>query len=204
MNIGIIGAGNVGGSLGFVWAKQGHKIMYGVRDANSPKTQAALAAIGDAAQVGTPAEAAAFGEVIVIAVTWPGVRQVMPTLGDVSGKILIDATNRLNYSPQDGELAAGDIANMAVGARVVKAFNTMGSDSFLNPTFSGHPATAFIAGDDNEAKETVIKLASEIGLDARDSGPLENARYIEGMGSLWVFFLRNGLGRDYAYALLPR
>ena len=96
MKIAIIGAGNVGGTLGTAWAqKAGHEIFFGVRDPKSEKTQALLSKIGGKARAGTPAEAAAFGDFIVLTTPWPQAEAAIRSLGDVSGRIILDATNPL-------------------------------------------------------------------------------------------------------------
>jgi 8-hydroxy-5-deazaflavin:NADPH oxidoreductase len=205
LKIGIIGAGNIGGSLGKVWSAKGHEIVFGVRDINSPKTQAALAEIGGIVRAVSIPEAAAWGEVIVLAVPWAAVRETVVAMGDVKGKIIIDATNRISpVSPEDEPSAAQAIAKWSPGARVVKAFNTMGWESLLNPVFSGHPVTTFVCGDDGRAKETVMKLAEEIGIQAVDAGTLANAGAVEAVARLWVSMMRSGMGRDFAFTMIHR
>ncbi len=204
MKIAIIGAGNIGGSLGKVWAAHGHSVIFGVRDPNSEKTRKALAETGATVQAVSIAEAAAFGEVIAIALPWAAVRETLATMGDLSGKIIIDATNRFAAAPGDAPSAAEDIARLAPGAKVFKGFNTMGWETLLDPIFSGQPATAFVCGDDSAAKQVVIGLAAEIGLAPVDAGPLENAAAAEAVARLWVYLMRSGMGREMAFALLKR
>jgi len=201
MKIGIIGAGNIGGSLGKVWGVKGHEIVYGVRDAGSPKTQKALASGAKAVSI---AEAAAFGEMIVLAVPGDALKETVAALGDVSGKIIVDTTNRFSAEPNAAPSAAEDIARFAPGARVVKAFNTMGWETLIDPIFSGQAVTAFVCGDDSDAKKVVMNLAQDIGLGAVDAGPLSNAAAVESIARLWVFMMRNGLGRDFAFTMLKR
>jgi hypothetical protein len=191
MKIGIIGAGNIGGSLGKRWTTLGHEIVFGVRDASSPKTQKSL-------------EAAAFGEIIVIALPWAAVREVLPALGDLRGKILIDATNRFSTEAGDSPSAAEDIAKLALGAHVVKCFNTMGWETLLNPVFGSERASAFLCGDDSTAKATVAALAEALGLRVVDVGPLAHARHVESIAYLWVSMMRSGMGREMAFTLLRR
>jgi hypothetical protein len=204
MKIAIIGAGNIGGTLGKVWAAKGHEVVFGARDPNSAKTQNALAEIGGSARALSLAEAAAFGEVIAIAVPANALKETIAALGDVSGKIIVDATNRIMSSPEDGPSAAEDIAQWAAGAQVVKAFNTMGWESLVNPIFSGQPVTTFVCGDQAEAKATVMKLAEAMGIQAVDAGPLANARGAEAVARLWVSMMRSGMGRDFAFTMIRR
>ena len=100
MKLAIIGAGNVGGTLGTAWAqKAGHEICFGVRDAKADKTQALLRKIGGKARAGTAAEAAAFGEMIVLTTPWPAAEAAIQSMGDLTGKIILDATNPLAMGP---------------------------------------------------------------------------------------------------------
>ncbi len=129
MNIGIIGAGNVGGALGKPWTATGHNIKFGVRDANKPEVVALLGKCGANASASSVAEAAAFGEVIAIATPWPATRPAIESAGDLAGKIVIDCTNPVR--PDLSGLAIGhttsageQVASWAKGARVVKCFNT--------------------------------------------------------------------------------
>ena len=96
MKLAIIGAGNVGGALGAAWAqKAGHEIFFGVRDQKADKTQALLRAIGAKARAGTAAEAAAFADIIVLSTPWPAAEAAIRSMGNIKGKIILDATNPL-------------------------------------------------------------------------------------------------------------
>ena len=201
MNIGIIGAGNVGGGLGRLLAKQGHQIRFGVRDLHKDSVVALLAETGANAAAVSVAEAVAFGEIVVLAVGWGAVEDVMMAARDWQGRILIDATNRFSDAPRS---AAEDIAAMAPGARVVKAFNTIGAEQLAQPVFDGDPASMFVCGDDADAVKIVSELAAGLGFEPVDCGPLANAALLESMARLWVYLARNKTGRDVAFALLRR
>jgi 8-hydroxy-5-deazaflavin:NADPH oxidoreductase len=204
MRIGILGAGNIGRSLGAPWAKLGHEILYGVRDPASPKILKALEVGGANARAATIREAAEFGEVIVLAVPWAAVRETLSQAGDLAGKTLIDATNRIAAPATGEESSAGaTVAKWAPGARVVKAFNTLGWETIADPIFGNQRATAFVCGDDGAAKEIVMQLAREAGLTAADAGGLDNAALLESMTRLWIGMTRR-YGRNIAFALLER
>jgi predicted dinucleotide-binding enzyme len=204
MNIGILGAGNIGGNLGQLWSRAGYTIMYGVRDPNSAKSRAALEGGGSGAHIGSLAEAAAFGEVVALALPWPAVVEALPMAGDLSGKVLIDCTNRLApASAGSAPSGAEEVARLAPGARVVKAFNTMGFETLLAPQFGQTSVTTFVCADDEEAKQIVMKLAADIGLDPVDAGPLANAGLTEQLTRMWIQLSRIH-GRDVAYKLLRR
>jgi predicted dinucleotide-binding enzyme len=93
MKIGVIGAGNVGGTLGKAWVRKGHEVVFGVRDPQREKVQDLLKDIGSKAHAGSVAEAAAFGEVVVLAVPWSAARDAIQKAGDLSGKVVVDVTN---------------------------------------------------------------------------------------------------------------
>lgn len=203
MKIGVLGAGKIGGTLGRLWANKGHEVLFGVRDVNSPNVRTLLEASGASAQAGSVAEAAAFGEVVLLALHWPGVEEVIQQAGDLSGKILIDATNRMQNG--SSRAAAEDIARWARGARVVKAFNSLGSRNLTNLQFGSLSADTFICGDDPTAKAVVSELARTVGFDVVDAGPLSNAVLVEALAKLWVqLAFAQGMGADIAFKLLKR
>jgi NADPH-dependent F420 reductase len=206
MNIGILGAGNIGGNLGRRWAAQGHTVRFGVRKAD--ELAALVKECGHGASAGDPRSAAAHGEVVVLALPWAAVAGVLQSVGDMKGKIVVDATNALQWGADGPEpavdtSAAQKIAEMCPGARVVKAFNTLGAEHILNPKVGGLPADVFLCTDDAPARETVKKLAEEIGFHAVSLGPLRNARVAEHIGIAWIYLaMKGGLGRNIAFKVL--
>lgn len=205
MKIGILGAGNIGGTLGKLWAARGHDILFAVRDPESEKVKILLSESGTTARAGTLQEAASFGEVVLLSVHWKNVPEVLEAVRDLTaGKILIDSTNRMIPAPADTTgSAAGDIARSLSGAKVVKAFNTLGANNLTNLQFGSENASTFICGDDPEAKSKVAQLAEEVGFDAVDCGPLANAVLLESLTKLWVQISRS-YGREIAFKLLRR
>jgi predicted dinucleotide-binding enzyme len=128
VEIGIIGAGNVGGTLGRRWAQAGHAVIFGVRDPNDEKVRTLLASAGANARTGRVEEAAAASKVVVLTVPWEAAHDAVQSAGDLTGKVLVDATNPVAMSPaglQQGLLvghttsAAEQVAAWARGARVV-------------------------------------------------------------------------------------
>jgi predicted dinucleotide-binding enzyme len=191
MNIGVIGAGNIGGTLGQLFEEKGHDVLYGVREGSSAP-----------GKTGTIAEAAAHADVIIFAVPAKAAQDAIQSAGDLTGKILIDCTN---FGGEDGQSGAERIAGWASGARVVKSFNTAGWETLRNPQVDGHRAAMFLAGDDAEARETVLGLGNELGLEMIDAGGLDNAHLLESLAALWVYLaFRGGQGRDFAFSLLRR
>jgi predicted dinucleotide-binding enzyme len=201
MKIGIIGTGFVGVNLGKALAAKGHQIVYGVRDLNSPKVLSALVETGSNAKAGNVQEAAN-AEMVALAVPWAGVEDVVSEVGNWQGKLVIDATNRF-ATPSDSAGSAGqDLARMAAGARVVKAFNTIGAEHYLNPVIGGETASMFICGDDTDAKSKVAELIEELGFAVVDCGPLSAAALTENLAKLWVHLARTSTGRNIAFKLL--
>jgi 8-hydroxy-5-deazaflavin:NADPH oxidoreductase len=213
MKLAIIGAGNVGGTLGTAWAqKAGHEIFFGVRDAKSDKTQALLRTLGGKARAGTAAEAAAFGEMLVLTTPWPATEAAIRSMGDLNGKILLDATNPLAMGP-DGlgleighSISAGEkVQGWAKGASVFKTLNTTGFGNMADPIFHGVKSVMFVAGDDAAKKPQVIDVVAALGFDVVDAGPLRNARLLEAHAMLWIeLALKRGLGRNWAFAAVRR
>ncbi|MGD0813820.1 MAG: NADPH-dependent F420 reductase [Verrucomicrobiota bacterium] len=216
MNIGIIGAGNVGGALGKSWAKAGHKIKFGVRNPADPKHRGLLDACGPNASTGTNAEASAFGEVIAVATPWDATQPAISECGNLAGKVLVDCTNPLKFTPGIGlELAIGHttsggetVAQWAQGARVVKAFNTYGFENFADASYSkygGLKPVMFLAGDDADAKQIIAQLAADIGFQPLDTGDLKIARLLEPTGMLWIHqAIVQKQGTGFTWGMLER
>ena len=207
MKIGVIGNGNMGGALGRLWSSRGHKIMFGSRNPEHVKT---MAGISPNVNSGSIADAVRFGDVILLAVPWAGVENVFRLSGPLPGKIIIDCTNPLSENYMSlvvgfNTSAAEEIAKMSQGARVVKAFNTIAAAVLSKPRFEDTDATALYCGDDAEAKKVVAGLIKELGFEAIDAGPLQNARYLEPMGEMFVqLAFGQNMGWDMAWKLLRR
>jgi 8-hydroxy-5-deazaflavin:NADPH oxidoreductase len=184
MNIGIIGAGNMGSGLGQLWAKQGHKLMFSYsRDTSKLEKIAQL--IGGNASVGTPTEAVQFAEIVVLSVPYGAVEDALKAAGSLEGKILFSIVNAL--LPDMSGMAVGtttsaaeEIAKLAPGARMVEALPVFAE--VLNSSsrrFDDQQATVFYTGDDESAKQVVADLLREIDVEPIDAGALKNSRYVE-------------------------
>lgn len=207
MNIAIIGTGHVGQALASGWVSKGHQVVFGSRDPAGEKAQAAVAATGGKATVQREQAAVQTADVVVLAVPWSATETVVKGLGDLTGKVVIDATNPIGpgfvlavgKDTSGGEL----VQTWAVGARVVKAFNTTGYGNMLDPVYHGQSTTMFIAGDDGAAKATVAQLAEELGFDVADLGDLVKSRYLEPLAMAWIT-LAMTQGREIALKLVRR
>jgi len=190
--IAIIGTGEVGSALGSSWGRLGHPIIYGSRAPASAKTRDLVSRSGNARAV-LPAEAARHADIIVLALPFSAALELLPQLGNLDGKILIDPMNALAFDrerrrvTQSVELVAEQIQALAPGAHVVKAFNALNAGKMIPEREFAAPISVPVAGDDQDAKNLVMGLAEELGLLATDVGPLFNARYLEAMAPLYVY-----------------
>jgi 8-hydroxy-5-deazaflavin:NADPH oxidoreductase len=211
MKIGILGSGDVAKVLAAGFLKHGHEVAMGTRDA------ARLAEWGRAhpkARIGSFAEAAAFGETMVLAVKGSAAADVLRDAGAraLAGKTVIDATNPIaDAPPVNGvlkfftdldESLMERLQNEFPDARLVKAFNSVGNARMVNPAFAGGRPTMFICGNDVAAKHAVAKILDQFGWDSEDMGKVESARAIEPLCMLWCIpgFLRNQW--THAFSLL--
>jgi predicted dinucleotide-binding enzyme len=214
MRIGVLGTGEVGRVLGAGFASHGHQVMIGSRDPKQEKVRTWVKATGAAASAGTFAEAAAFGEVAVLATSWEGAESALALAGPepLDGKVVIDVTNPLDFSqgvPPRLAVAGNDSAGETVqrrlpGARVVKAFNIVGNPHMVHPQFPGGPPDMFICGDDDAAKGTVTGLLESFGWPVMDLGGIAASRYLEAMAMVWIlYFFKTGNG-NHAFKMLRK
>lgn len=183
MRIAIIGAGNVGGGLGRALVDVGHEVVFGVRDPDSTKTLATLAEVGDA-EATTPSKAVDGAEVIVFALRPVAVPAMIRDLPPLDERIVIDAMNRLDGDP--GRSMTEELAELLPGAKLAKAFNTIGFENLSTARERQVPAAMFVAGDDEDAKRAAMLLVEEIGFRAEDAGGLANAKPLEEMVKVWL------------------
>jgi hypothetical protein len=214
MKMGILGSGDVGRALGAGFARLGHAVKLGTRDPGQERIRDWVRQTGDGVSAGTFAEVASFAEVAVLATAWSGTESAIGLAGParLAGKTVIDATNPLDFSqglPPRLVLGHGDSGGEQVqrwlpGARVVKAFNTVGNPHMVKPAFPGGPPDMFICGDDDGAKETVTQLLAELGWPAIDLGPIEASRHLEPLAMIWILhYVRTGSGL-HAFKLLSK
>lgn len=209
MKIGIIGSGNVGGVLGTRWAMGGHEVVFASRKPDSDEMKK-LTAGATGSRSASIADTVSASDVVLLSTPWPATQEIVSSCGNLSGKILIDATNPIarDFSGLDtGTTTSGaeKVASWAPGARVVKAFNTVGNNIMANSKFDAGPVALFYCGDDVGAKSATRSLAVELGFDAVDAGPLTQARLLEPFAMLWITLaLKQGLGREIGFRLLKR
>ncbi len=197
MRIAIIGAGNVGGGLGKAFTGAGHDVVFGVRDPESTKTLSALADI-PAATAASPSEAVDGADVIVFALRPAAINATLADLPPLDGRIVIDAMNRFDGEP--ARSTTQDLADRLPGAKLAKAFNTIGFENLSTASQRETRAAMFVAGDDPDAKRVAMQLASEIGFLAEDAGGLANAKPLEEMVKVWLA-LTQAHGRGIGFAI---
>ena len=204
MRIAIIGAGNVGGAIGTGWAKRGHEVLFGVRDAADPKLEGLLARAGSTARAATVKDAVAPADVVALTVPWPAVQNALRTAGDLGGKVLLDCTNPLEADLSGltvGHTTSGaeQVAGWAAGGRVVKIFNTTGYANMASPEYREGRAMMLYCGDDVQAKKVAAQLAADLGFEPYDVGPLAEARLLEPFALVWIHLaVRQGMGTGFA------
>jgi predicted dinucleotide-binding enzyme len=195
MKLTIFGSGNMARAIATRMLAGGNSVTILDRDAGKARTLAQE--LGAQAKQGATAQAAGLGSpladpVVISALYYPVAREVIGTYkGQLTGKILVDISNPINETYDDlvtppGSSAAEELAKIAAGARVVKAFNTTFAGLLAQGHVGGEPLDVFIAGDDAEAKATVARLIQEGGQRVFDAGPLRRARQLEGLGLLSI------------------
>jgi 8-hydroxy-5-deazaflavin:NADPH oxidoreductase len=173
MKIGVIGAGRIGGNCARQAVKGGHEVMLSfARDASGLERLASE--LGDSASVGSPADAVAFGEIVILSVPWGTIPDALAQAGDLAGKVVIDTTNQFGSGPmpEPGQTAAAFNARRMPGARYVKSFNTLtsGFQAKAAERQGAERVVQWMCGEDPEAKELVAGLIRDMGYVPVDLG----------------------------------
>ncbi len=183
LKIGIVGSGNIGGTLGRIWANAGHTVMFSSLDLEHDKALAA--SVGANARAGTPREAAAFGDVLLVAVPYHALPQVGKELGSlIKGKVVIDTCNP--FPGRDGEVGAWAqkkgaglaSAELLPGARIVRAFNAIGYARLPEAAQRAGRTGMPMAGDDAKANEIASMLVRDVGYEPVVIGPLAMGKHL--------------------------
>ena len=215
--VGVLGTGTVGRTLAAGLAGIGHDVMIGTRDPAGEAVTEWQRDEGASVRVGSFAEAAAYGDVLILAVGWQNVATVIDMAGPANfeGKLLMDATNPLRFE-KEGEppvLAIGHtdsagevVQRLLPDAAVVKAFNIVGSPHMVAPDFPDGEPSMFICGNSNDAKQQAGEIIESLGWPAPiDLGGIENARHLESMAMVWiVHFFNTGFQGTHAFKLLRK
>ncbi len=203
MKIAIIGAGNVGTALGQGLLSVGHEVVYGVRDPEGDFTPELLAS---GAVLDHMSSAAATADVVFLTVPWSVAEEVLTSLGELQGKVLVDVTNPVGpgFSLTHGHTDSGaeQVARWAPSARVVKVFNTNGVEVMRKPKRSEGAAFMPVCSDDQEALEVGKSLAEDLGYDVVTYPSLETARLLEPLTLLWIKTAARVGSREIAFRLV--
>jgi hypothetical protein len=213
MKVGILGSGDVAKSLAGGFIKHGHQVVLGTRDAGKLKD---FVAQHHGAQAGSFADAAKFGDLVVLAVKGTVALDALKAAGaaNLAGKPIMDATNPIaDAPPANGVLKFFTNLDQSLMERLqsalpdahfVKAFNSVGNAAMVNPQFPGGKPMMFICGNDDKAKATVRGICDQLGWETADMGKAEAARAIEPLCMLWCIpgFIRNDW--FHAFKLLQR
>lgn len=207
--IGIIGVGSVGSALAVSLSRSGYDVKLGVRAGKD--VSELLSRCGERASAVPVKEAADWAEVVFLAVPAGVAVEVAASLGELSGKVVVDCNNPLRWDagpvwdpPAEGSLAQA-IAKALPRARVVKAFNTFGAEFHEDPSLGDTGADVPLCADDAEAKQLVSAIAERVGFTPIDVGPLRNASVLENVAMMWIHLaLVGGKGRSFAFKLIER
>lgn len=204
MKITIIGSGNVGGALAQQWIKAGHTVLIGAKYPLSQKNIELAAKIGED-RFGVISSVVKKSNIILIATPPTAVFDIIDQLGDVSGKIIIDATNSIMQSPEPYKTVYHCLLDRTKAA-IVKCFNTTGFENILNPVYNGQGIDMFMAGNSDEAKAVAKQLALDCGFAiCIDFGKSDKVELLEKFALCWInLAIMQNLGRNIAFRLVSR
>lgn len=203
MRIAIIGTGNVGGALASKWSQKDHIIHLGVQDIHHFKGVELLK--NKNTQVLSVNEAVDRSEVVLIATPPTAIFQLIELMGDVSGKVIIDATNSVRQSPEPYKTVFDCLADKT-SAAVVKCFNSTGFENILDPVYKGEAIDMFMAGDSDKAKQVARQLALDAGFGTCiDFGQSDKVELLEKFALSWInLAIMQGHGRNLAFKVVRR
>lgn len=203
--VAIIGTGDLGDTFGKRLAELGYQVVYGSRNPDSDRVKAVVAKTGHGATAATQREAARQGEIVFLPIGWPAMRTAAQNLGNLDGKIIVDPSVPWSQGEDGYPLVSVDSSSAELiqqwnpGAKVVKAFGTMGSMIIDNPATVDGIVTIPVASDHRDAKERVARIIDEMGLDPVDFGPLRMARSIEALGMIYMIPLLQRRSEEWEF-----
>ncbi|HTQ02778.1 MAG TPA: NAD(P)-binding domain-containing protein [Polyangiaceae bacterium] len=215
MKVGILGTGDVGRTLGTAFVTLGHQVKMGAREATNEKAAAWAKDAGQSASHGTFADAAGFGDIVVLSTHGTANEAVLKSIPPerLQGKLLIDTTNPLDFSKGMpprlfvGHTDSGGerVQRAAPEARVVKCWNIVGHTSMFRPAYETGTPAMFICGNDAEAKKQVTRILHDFGWsEVVDFGGIESSRHLEPLCIVWVMYGAATGGWTHAFALLKK
>ncbi|MBT7466726.1 MAG: NAD(P)-binding domain-containing protein [Chloroflexi bacterium] len=207
MRIAVVGSGSVGTGLARAWSGLGHSVVIGSRSPESERVVELLASLGNGVSAAGLTESVADADVIVLAVPWGAAEVSLSALGDLSGRLVIDATNPfvgglnlgIGYDDSGGE----QVARWAAGAHIVKALNIVDARLLDGKKLDGREISIPICGDNKDAKRVIGELIAELGFDVIDVGELEISRLLEPLCLLMIkLSIKKSLGAEIGFRVL--
>lgn len=204
MKIAIIGSGNVGGALAQQWIKAGHHVMIGAKFPLSEKNLKLAREIGEEKFVSIK-KAAELSEVILLAIPPVAIFEVIEQMGDLSDKVVIDASNSVMKGPDPYKTVFHCLSDKT-NAEIVKCFNSTGYENILNPIYDGQGIDMFMAGDSERAKVVARQLALDCGFGSCiDFGKADKVELLEKFALSWInLAIMQGNGRNMAFRVVKR
>ena len=179
MNIGIVGSGDIGSTLGRLWARKGHKILFSFSH-DQRKLERLAEECGNGARAATPYEAVSLSEVVLFSPPWTQIDEALKQIGRFDGETVIDTTNPFVNERMDVQefpestSSSEEVARKLEGANVIKAFNTLRDETLWDK--SGQGLVIFYAGDDPQMKTKVAQLIEDAGFVPYDAGALHEGK----------------------------
>ena len=213
MKVGILGSGVVGQHLGFGFLRLGHEVKLGTRDTS--KLNDWLKEAGEKAAVGSTADAAKFGEIVIVATGWAGTQNAIEQAGkeNFKGKLVIDVTNPLDFSQgtppkfavTPGNSGGEQIQRWLPDSKVVKAFNTINAYVMINPKLEEGDPDFFYTGNDEDVKNQVVEIAKQLGWKRFiDFGDISASYWLESLTMIWIHYAFKNNSFAHAFKLLKK
>jgi hypothetical protein len=204
LTIAVLGAGNIGGTLGRKWAGAGHQVAFGVNDPEGKHAQTLRSDLGDKVTIGSVGEALSSNPAVVVMAV-PGMAMdamIEKYVAQLDSRIVLDTANRMSGGPMN---SLATFQQYTPHAHIFRAFNTLGWENFANPEFAEGEADLFYCGPEGDARTTVEQLISDVGLQPMYLGGVEQVGLVDAIGRLWfALALGQGKGRHLAFKVLTR
>lgn len=204
LTIAVLGAGNIGGTLGRKWAGAGHQVAFGVNDPDGKHAQTLRSELGDKVTIGSVAEALSSNPAVVVMAV-PGTAMdamIAEYAAQLDGRTILDTANRMGGGTMN---SFATFQQYTPHAHIFRAFNTLGWENFANPEFPEGTADLFYCGPEGDARTTVEQLISDVGLRPMYLGGVEQVGLVDAIGGLWfALALGQGKGRHLAFKVLTR
>ncbi|MBA2677195.1 MAG: NAD(P)-binding domain-containing protein [Ktedonobacteraceae bacterium] len=202
--IAVLGASNIGGTLGRKWVAAGHRVFFGVNDPNGKNAQSLRSDLGDKAVIGSVADALSNNpDVVELALPGTVVDEIISTYAkQLDGRIIIDSTNRMGSSTMN---SFETLHKQTPNAQTFRAFNTYGAVNFANPQFPQGTASLFYCGPNGDARTKVEQLITDIGPEPVYIGGVDQVNVVDGVAQLWLALaFGQKRGPNFAFKILTR